>query len=252
MIKGLGWKPPLPTVDKPQFSQHFAVMPELAPAVDLRAGFPSTNCWDQADLGSCTAHAALGLAWFLMKKLKFPIFMPSRLAEYYWTRAKEGTTQWDAGASVQDAMQTMNDVGVAHESLWWYNTKKFAVKPNMGVVADARKLKVTDIFSVRQTPAEMKTCLAMGFPIDFGFTVYESFDNITSNGVMPMPVRGEQILGGHSVLIVGYDDTKQWFICRNSWSNSWGDKGHFYMPYNFAFNSGYCDDFWTAHSLEVA
>ena len=54
----------------------------------------------------------------------------------------------------------------------------------------------------------------------------------------------EQVLGGHAVMCVGYDDTNQWFIVRNSWGTDWGDGGYFYMPYAYMTNSQLANDFW--------
>ncbi len=70
----------------------------------------------------------------------------------------------------------------------------------------------------------MKGCLASGYPFVFGFTVYESFesDQVAQTGHVPMPQAGEQVVGGHAVLAVGYDDSNQWFIVRNSWGPELG------------------------------
>ena len=43
--------------------------------------------------------------------------------------------------------------------------------------------------------------------------------------------------------IVGYDDTKSWFIVANSWGKGWGDKGYCYIPYEFMQENG--SDYWT-------
>jgi C1A family cysteine protease len=48
-----------------------------------------------------------------------------------------------------------------------------------------------------------------------------------------MPAPEERHLGFHSVLAVGYSDPKGQVIVRNSWAASWGDKGYFYMPYQY-------------------
>jgi C1A family cysteine protease len=56
---------------------------------------------------------------------------------------------------------------------------------------------------------------------------------VAANGELPLPTKGEDIVGGHAVVCVGYDDAKQAFIVRNSWGTGWGDKGYFYMPYEF-------------------
>jgi C1A family cysteine protease len=38
--------------------------------------------------------------------------------------------------------------------------------------------------------------------------------------------------GGHVILIVGYDDTNQCFIVKNSWGTSWGESGFFKIGYS--------------------
>ena len=68
--------------------------------------------------------------------------------------------------------------------------------------------------------------------------------------MVPLPNRSEQLLGGHAVVCVGYDDKSQRFICRNSWGTSWGDKGYFYMPYNYLTNSRLSSDMWVLKATE--
>ena len=68
---------------------------------------------------------------------------------------------------------------------------------------------------------------------------------VAKTGIMPMPKAKEKVLGGHAVLAVGYDNSKQAVIVRNSWGNGWADKGYFYMPYAYITNNNLCDDFWT-------
>jgi C1A family cysteine protease len=49
-----------------------------------------------------------------------------------------------------------------------------------------------------------------------------------------MPGPREQVLGGHAVLGVGYDDSQKRFWVRNSWDTDWGQQGYFTMPYDSA------------------
>ena len=65
-----------------------------------------------------------------------------------------------------------------------------------------------------------------------------------------MPKKNEQSIGGHAVVAVGYDDETKRFIVRNSWSNKWGQKGYFTMPYDYLLNEGLADDFWTIRLVE--
>ena len=67
---------------------------------------------------------------------------------------------------------------------------------------------------------------------------------------MPLPPRGEQLIGGHAVLAVGYDDKIQRFIVRNSWGTGWGIKGYYTMPYGYLTDPGLARDFWAIHAVE--
>jgi C1A family cysteine protease len=39
-------------------------------------------------------------------------------------------------------------------------------------------------------------------------------------------------LGGHAVLLVGYNDDEQSFTVKNSWDTGWGEKGFFRIAYS--------------------
>merc|ERR1711966_513094 len=88
-------------------------------------------------------------------------------------------------------------------------------------------------------------------PVVFGFSVYESIESeaVSTSGIMPMPKPGEKQLGGHAVLCVGYDDTTESFIIRNSWGEEWGSEGYFSMPYKFLTDPDYANDFWIITSV---
>ena len=53
-------------------------------------------------------------------------------------------------------------------------------------------------------------------PVMIGISVYTSFesDTVAKTGIVTLPKKSEQLLGGHAVLVVGYDDKKKWFICK--------------------------------------
>jgi len=244
--KKYGWIP-----DKPDHRDYIfqeALSVEMLPTmVDMRKDCPAV--YDQSSLGSCTANATAAQCEIEAKQNKKPIYTPSRLFVYYNSRLLEGTTRYDSGASIRDSVKTILQYGYCRETAYPYVISKFRSKPSASLYAAAAEHKITtkQYARVSQTLTSLKSCLALGNTVNFGFTVYSSFesDAVAKTGIMPMPKKNERSLGGHAVLMVGYDDAKQCFIVRNSWSARWGDKGYFYMPYAFAVNSSYASDFWT-------
>lgn len=248
--KRLGWHPGLPHHSKVRFLPKIQGF-QLPTVVNLEDQCPPV--YDQGNLGSCTANAAAGLSQFLQKKLYRSNFTPSRLALYYWTRLREGTQGSDSGASLSDAVTVLETYGSPHESWDKYDISRFTQEPSARVVSDAAKHVITNAQSVTQDLYTTKNVLAGGHPFIFGFTVYESFESqaLVADGIMPLPLEGEKVLGGHAVMAVGYDDSLQRFRVRNSWGTGWGQKGYFTMPYAFLTDPQYASDMWTAVSFSV-
>jgi C1A family cysteine protease len=245
-IRHYGWKPDLPDV-----RDHIYAAPKppgpLPAQVDLRPQCPPV--YDQGQLGSCTGNAIAGAVQFDRRKLnESPDFVPSRLFIYYNERVIEHDVGQDNGAQIRDGIKSIAKVGVCPEVPDWpYDISQFAVKPPAKAYQDAQEHKAVGYARVPQTLDQLKGCLASGYPVVFGFTVYESFesDEVAKTGVVPMPQPNENTVGGHAVLAVGYDDSQGRFIVRNSWGDGWGMAGYFTMPYEYLTNNNLADDFWT-------
>lgn len=248
MARTYGWVPSRPDHRDLQYAPVSGVT-RLPTKVDLRENAAMPAVWDQGDLGSCTAHGGGALFAFLHALQTKETIMPARLAIYYNTRDLEGTVQYDSGASVRDCMRAMNKQGVPNEALWPYDTTKFKDKPPKSVYVDGAKHRVTRFEAVDHTkPNLLKHALATGKPVVFGFTVYESFEGaeVAKTGIVPMPGAKESALGGHCVLLVGYDDERSVWIVRNSWGPRWGDNGYCYFNYNHLTDAKLAADFWVA------
>lgn len=254
-----GWKPALP--DHRNFKYALMAMQNEAEAtlptkVDLRNQFGPV--FDQGQLGSCTANAGSSLFEFTLKKQGLTDFVPSRLFIYYWERALQGTIKQDSGATITDCLKVLAKYGACAELNWPYVVSKFKSKPPKADEAAALKNLAITYQQIDNTDLNaLKTCLAAGYPIEFGFTVYESFESpeVAKTGLAPMPKKSEQILGGHANDIVGYDDSKKIgsetgaFICRNSWAETWGLAGYYYIPYSYLTNKNLASDFWTLRKV---
>jgi len=245
-IKRYGWVPDLPDHRDRLFVAPPAAVVALPPSVDLRSGCPPV--YDQGQLGSCTANAIGGALHFnQMKEGQSDIFVPSRLFIYYNERVMENSVDEDAGAMIRDGIKSVSKEGAPHETLWPYVISKFKTKPPPKAYKDALKHRAILYERVNATMDQLKGCLASGFPIVFGFSVYDSFESneVAKTGVVPMPKPKERQLGGHAVLAVGYDDATSRFIVRNSWGDKWGNAGYFTMPYDYLTDANLSDDFWT-------
>jgi C1A family cysteine protease len=226
------------------------VAPTLPASVDLRNYCSPIE--DQGQLGSCTGNAIAGLIEYLDRKANKNLDV-SRLFIYYQERLLEGTVNYDAGAYIRDGIKAVNKYGAPLESLWPYLITRFASRPTTAAYNDALKRRAGAYQKITTRVAGIKTALSQGYPAVVGFDVYASFETqaVANTGMMPYPRAGEQLLGGHAVAIVGYNDTLNGgrFICRNSWGTGWGDRGYFYMPYQVIANANMSDDFWIITSV---
>ena len=209
-VQRLGWVPDLPDARDYMYSAPEAVLTKMPKKVDLR-GTKMPPVWDQGELGSCTAQAIGSAFEFSQIKQGMKDFMPSALFIYYNERAMEGTIDTDSGAMIRDGMKSVAKIGVCPETIWPYVIPKFTEKPPAKAYTEAKKHQALVYRRVLGVLHQMQGCLAQGYPFVFGFAVYESFmsPEVAKTGKVPLPPRGEQLIGGHAVLAVGYDDSKQ-------------------------------------------
>jgi hypothetical protein len=175
---------------------------------------------------------------------------------YYDTRVNQ--LGWpateDTGAYLRNAMASIVNAGAAPEASMPYNNSYTDI-PAQSVFDSAQKNQVvsyanvpdgTDDLSRQQCLDACKQLLQEGYPLVGGFVCYDSLWSAV-NGVLAPP--GGTVIGGHAILIVGYDDVNNLFKFKNSWSEQWGDKGYGYLPYEYLLK-GDLWDLWTVFSQE--
>jgi C1A family cysteine protease len=224
----------------------------LPSSVDLRHLCPPV--YDQGQEGSCTANAGCAYRSMLLNKADL---MFSRQFLYHMERVIEGTVSEDAGATIREICNALHKYGVCEENFMPYVPANLFADPSKDAMDNAVKYKVGK-FARLTSINEIKQYLALKqSPVLMGMEVYASMESYTvaKTGILPLPKAGEENMGGHAVLIVGYVDAKPattkkksaskgYFIVRNSWGADWGQEGYFMMPYEY-IEKGFAFDFWT-------
>ncbi len=258
LVKWYGWVPDIPDHRDLLYAAPLTRVP-LKPKVDLREVF-QVEPYDQGELGSCTGNAIAAAVQFARQKAgKRPDFVPSRLFIYYNERVVEGSVDQDSGAQIRDGIKSVAKLGVCPEQErpaepwdWPYAIERFTQRPAADCYNFARDHQVLSYHRLTHSLTSMRSCLSSGNPFVLGFSVYESFESeaVARTGVVPLPEGSEDLLGGHAVLAMGYDDKVQRFLVRNSWGTDWGQRGYFELPYAYLTDSNLADDFWTIRLVE--
>ena len=215
-------------------------------SIDLRDASSMPPVYNQGNIGSCTAQAFCAAFAF-----EHPDFDGSRLFLYYNERVLDNNVAVDSGATLADGIKSLQTHGLCPESEWPYEEEKFATKPPDSCYVSALNHKAMKVYNVPKNLAAMQATLASGIPFVGGMRVFSSFENkiVSETGKASMPKPKDKYLGGHAILVCGYNNTTRQWIVRNSWGESWGDKGYFYLPYKYLLRPRLSADFWAIEAV---
>lgn len=203
---------------------------------------------DQGPWGSCTAFS-LRYAYLLNLANKNLTFVePSTSFLYDQARIRENNTSLiDSGATNSDIAWVVQNMGIPPLSSFPYTAYNLFHAANN--LTNLTKFSMSHlIFSsnIITNVANMKNILYSKKGLIVAIYVYPSMmtTNVYISGIVPQPSTSEKPIGGHSITLTGWDDTKQIFIFRNSWGTYTGNSGVFTIPYNYAANPKYTGDAW--------
>jgi C1A family cysteine protease len=223
---------------------------------------------NQLSLGSCTAHAGIGMVEYFTRRAFGEYTDASRLFLYKVTRNLLG---WigDTGAYLRTTMAALTLFGAPPEEFWPYTISDYEKEPTPFLYAYAQNYQAISYYRLDPpgTPRDklldrIKKYLKAGLPSMFGFTVYSSYTQAQQTGKIPFPVKGDKRVGGHAVMAVGYDDdmkitnacedkveTTGALLIRNSWGPDWGEGGYGWLPYEYVLQS-LAVDWWSILKCE--
>lgn len=245
--------------------KNFLFLPSV---VDL--SYWCSEIEDQGSLNSCTALAGIALLEYFMNRSNGKYTDASSLFLYKATRELMNL-KGDVGASVRETMKAMALFGTPPEQYWRYDEAKVNEDPPSFCYSFAQNYQALKYFRLDYAGilkevliVQIKAVIATGFPCVFGFTIYTSAyeDSNYQSGLIPFPNhQRDRVVGGHSVVAVGYDDYRKIerkdrpdpsegaFLIRNSFGTSWGNGGYGWLPYDYVL-AGLTADWWSLLKAE--
>jgi hypothetical protein len=163
---------------------------------------------------------------------------------YYAAREAGGYgVKADTGAQISDAIKVLSTKGAVEESVWPYQPGKFA-DPPPSAVDKADRFRIGAARQLHNMN-DIKRALNENGPVVAGIPVFQEMMSAEASktGIIPLPAATATVIGGHAIVIVGYDDATQRVKFVNSWGTNWGDHGFGYLPYEYI--DKYMNDAWT-------
>ncbi len=188
-----------------------------------------TSIKDQHPCGSCATFSTVGCLESHIKIVMDNEFIEPNLAEQLVWSCSGGIMP---PATFFHTLGWLQSEGTADEACFPYDAEEQCADSSLGRVDCAERCEDWENrtygideyqFFMFQQPETFIQPLQSG-PIVAGFMVFEDFQDYTE-GVYDHTTGA--MLGGHAVLIVGYDAQEEYWICKNSWGADWGENGYF-------------------------
>lgn len=139
----------------------------------------------------------------------------------------------DEGADFLDAINILQNKGIAPLSVMPYDEEDYFSKPDDDVLDSASKYKISIAKRIDPNSINViKSYLAGGFPLVFGAYIDEEFYEPDGPEIINEMNYDSTDNFSHAMVIVGYDDNKNAFKIMNSWGTLWRDNGFCLIDYD--------------------
>jgi hypothetical protein len=206
---------------------------------DLSADLPPVG--NQGKQSSCVGWAAAYALKSFQEKIETKatlLFSPS----FIYNQINNGQ---DGGARFIDALNLLSQLGAAKYEDMPYNEFDFRTQPSQEVKERAKPFRIdywrqVNVMDIKEVKAQVNA----GYPVVIGTAVDQGFQNAKRTGFTEYVWKASQGngLGGHAMLVVGFDDSKNAFKVMNSWGTGWGNDGFCWLDYSYftrAVKEGY-------------
>jgi C1A family cysteine protease len=202
-----------------------------------------TSVKDQGGCGSCVAFAVVGATEIQYRIAYNNPTWNLDLSEQHLFSCGGGSCA--VGWTFSSALNYLKNSGTPDEGCFPYQSRDGADRSCSTTCPDwqSRTYKINGWNWNAAGPSVIETALMDG-PAVAAFTVYEDF--FSYNGGVYHHTWGGAV-GGHAVVIVGYDIPGQYWIVKNSWGTNWGDHGYF----SIGFGEGGIDAWTTSTTVRA-
>jgi C1A family cysteine protease len=185
----------------------------------------------QGNCGSCVAFGTIAAVEGTMRKQRNDPNLDVDYSEahlFYCHARSQGRRCSGAlgGWWPRAALNKFRDIGVADEGCYPYTAGD---QKCSNLCSDwQNRTRIITGWKRLRSPTKMKEWISTRGPLVACYTIFEDF--FAYAGGIYSHVTGKRI-GGHCVCIVGYNDTQQYWICKNSWGKRFGESGYFRIAY---------------------
>jgi C1A family cysteine protease len=186
---------------------------------------------DQGPRGTCLAFA-VGAAHEMSRLRRRGEPRPELGAELLYWRCKQIDADGEDGTEPASAAQALLDPGQSADALWPYDGRRDArsvsYQPPLAALETA-ELRHATLSATGATATNIHGLVGAGHAVVLGIDLWPQFFT-AHDGELSAPAPAELLGEGHAVTIVGFEQASEWLLIRNSWGESWGERGHARLP----------------------
>lgn len=194
---------------------------------------------NQNTCGTCTAFATANSMHAMQIKQYASLAYLSQ--SHLWSVIPYKNLNCVYGAWPSEVAQAAMKNFIVTRGIWPYTCQASsipgcygALAPTSNTLSTQKASKINSVSSVYAKDINaLRSALASGYNVVIAVLTYGGWSKWGQEAIIDVPSPGATTNSGHSVLLVGYDDTTQQFEFLNSWGKAWGLGGYGKFTYNF-------------------